>query len=327
MSVPLTLAFALAFLVSWGLIRLLMPLFLGYALARPNGRSSHRTPIPQGGGAGVVVGALLIGLPVSSIAGQTQPADVALVVATLLMGMLGAWDDIRPLGWRFRLAAQAGLIGGLLFALPESLRILPFLPMAVERGLALFLGLWFVNLTNFMDGIDGILVIGFAPMAAAIGFGFFGLVAPEPFAMAFCGALLGFLMMNRPPARIFAGDLGALSIGLIAAYLLFLVASRASLAAAILLPLYFVSDTTVTLLLRAANGERLTVAHRRHAYQCAFDAGMPITQILGEVLALNVVLAGFAAAALVWPGLAWGFVLAGLGLTGLLLWRQRHWKG
>jgi UDP-N-acetylmuramyl pentapeptide phosphotransferase/UDP-N-acetylglucosamine-1-phosphate transferase len=144
--------------------------------------------------------------------------------------------------------------------------------------------------------------------------------------MAFCGALLGFLMMNRPPARIFAGDLGSLSIGLIAAYLLFIVACRVSLPAAILLPLYFVGDATVTLLLRASKGETLTVAHRRHAYQTAFDAGMPITRILGEVLGLNVVLAGLAAAALVWPHVAWGILAGGAVLTGLLLWRFRHWK-
>lgn len=320
------LAFMLAFVVSWGLIRLLMPLFLAYALARPNGRSSHKSPVPQGGGAGVIVGTLLVGLPVSSMASVSPPANEALAVAAILMGVLGAWDDIRPLGWRFRLAAQALMIGGLLFLLPESLRVLPFFPLVVERALALILGLWFVNLTNFMDGIDGLLVVGLAPMAAAIGFGFFGLVAPDPFAMAFCGGLLGFLMMNRPPARIFAGDLGALAIGLIAAYLLFLVASRVSLAAAILLPLYFVGDATVTLLLRALNGEPLTVAHRRHAYQRAFDAGMPNTRILGEVLVLNVVLAGLATAALVWPDRVWGPLVAGLALTGLLLWRLRHWK-
>jgi len=321
------LAFALAFVMSWGLIRLLMPLFLAYALARPNGRSSHKVPVPQGGGAGVILGTLLAGLPVASMAGMSPPANEALALLALLMGILGAWDDIRPLGWRFRLASQALIIGALLFLLPENLQVLPFLPLVVERALALVLGLWFVNLTNFMDGIDGLLVIGLAPMAAAIGLGFFGLVPPEPVAMAFCGALLGFLMMNRPPARIFAGDLGALSIGLIAAYLLFLVASRTSLAAAILLPLYFVGDATVTLLLRALKGETLTVAHRRHAYQSAFDAGMPITRILGEVLGLNIVLAGLAAATLVWPNIAGGLLVMGLVLTGLLLWRLRHWKG
>lgn len=320
------LAFMLAFVVSWGLIRLLMPLFLAYALARPNGRSSHKVPVPQGGGAGVILGTLLVGLPVASMAGLSPPANEALAVMALGMAILGAWDDIRPLGWRFRLAAQALIIGGLLFLLPENLRILPFLPLVFERAIALILGLWFVNLTNFMDGIDGLLVIGLAPMAATIGFGFFGIVPPEPAAMAFCGALLGFLMMNRPPARIFAGDLGSLSIGLIAAYWLFLVACRVSLPAAILLPLYFVGDATVTLFLRALKGETLTVAHRRHAYQAAFDAGMPITRLLGEVLGLNVVLAGLATAAVVWPDIGWGMLLGGVALTGLLLWRLRHWK-
>lgn len=321
------LAFMLAFMVSWGAISLLMPLFRAYALARPNGRSSHKTPVPQGGGAGVLAGALLVGLPLASMAAQSPPSNGVLVLVVLLMALLGAWDDIRPLSWRFRIVAQAILIGILLYSLPADLRIFLDIPLEIERAIALFLGLWFVNLTNFMDGIDGILVTGLGPMIAAVGFGFFGLVPVDLFAMALLGGLLGFLMMNRPPARIIAGDLGSLAIGLIAAYLLFLVASRFSLIAALLLPMYHVTDATSTLLMRAWRGEKLAMAHRSHAYQRAFDAGMPVTHILFEVLLLNIVLVGLATAAIAWPAIGWLLLLTGLAFTSLLLWRQRHWQG
>lgn len=324
MSVPLMLTFMFAFLASWGVIRLLMPLFRAYALARPNGRSSHKVPVPQGGGAGVLAGVLLVGLPIASMAGQSPPANEALAVIVVLMALLGAWDDIRTLSWRFRIVAQAVMIGGLLVLLPDNLRIFPDIPIEIERALALFLGLWFVNLTNFIDGIDGILVISLAPMSAAIGFGFFGLLPFDLFAMAFCGGLLGFLMMNRPPARIMAGDLGSLAIGLIGAYLLFLVASRSSLVAALLLPMHAVTDATSTLLMRAWNREKLAMAHRAHAYQRAFDSGMPVSRILLEILLLNIILVGLATAAIVWPSSGWFLFLGGLTLTGLLLRRQRQ---
>lgn len=312
----------LAFGLSAMLGILLLPLFRRYALQRPNARSSHREPVPQGGGIAILLAAFAIWLALGTPG--TVPAAATLACAAL-MALLGAVDDLRPLSWRLRLAVQALLIAALLAACPAEWRILPDVPLLAERAVALLLGLWFVNLVNFMDGIDGILVTGLAPLCLAIGTGFLGLSAPEPLGLLLGAALLGFLVLNRPPAKVFAGDVGALAIGLLAALLLFRLASAVSLVAAIILPLYFVMDATSTLFARLFRGAHLATAHREHAYQRAFDRGVPALRIIIAVFTLNLLLIGLAAFAIILPG--WGAALAlmaAFGVTLFFLHRLRH---
>src|ERR1700749_3030711 len=87
-------------------------------------------------------------------------------------------------------------------------------------------------------------------------------------ALALLGAMIGFAPFNRPVARLFLGDVGSLPIGLLLGWLLILLANR-YLVAALLLPLYYVADATITLLRRFVEGEPVTQAHRSHFYQRA----------------------------------------------------------
>ena len=97
-------------------------------------------------------------------------------------------------------------------------------------------------------------------------------------AVALCGAMLGFAPFNKPVAKIFLGDVGSLPIGLLLFWLLLLLAGSGHLAAAMLLPLYYLADTTITLLRRLIAGEPVTQAHRKHFYQRALDGGgLPVT--------------------------------------------------
>lgn len=275
------------------LIRIAMPLLVRYAMARPNARSSHRVPTPQGGGGPVVLvaaAALLAAIP----AGLAAPGlfHGVLVVSALSLALVGAIDDIRPLPAGVRLALQGAAVGAVLVAAPVEWRLMPSLPVAAERALALVAGVWFVNLTNFMDGIDGITVSEMVPVSGTLGLYLASSAAPAGalLAAALCGALLGFLLFNRPPARVFLGDVGSLPIGLIVAALLFEAATRGGLVPALILPLYYLYDATETLVLRWRAGENLFEAHRRHAYQNAVDGGWSATRVDGHVLALNGVL-------------------------------------
>ena len=141
-------------------------------------------------------------------------------------------------------------------------------------------------------------------------------------AAALCGAMVGFAPFNKPIARVFLGDVGSLPIGLLLGWMLVLLAGRGHLAAAILLPLYYLADATVTLLRRIAKGEPITQAHRSHFYQQALDGGFSVYQIVGRVFGLNVVLAVLAA---VTTGasrqVAMMCLAAGFILVGLVLWR------
>jgi UDP-N-acetylmuramyl pentapeptide phosphotransferase/UDP-N-acetylglucosamine-1-phosphate transferase len=151
-----------------------------------------------------------------------------------------------------------------------------------------------------MDGIDLITVAEVVPVTAALAaFGWSGaLPADAAFtALALCGATLGFAPFNRPVARLFLGDVGSLPIGLLMGWLLILLAEN-HVAAALLLPLYYLADATITLLRRLARGERVTQAHRSHFYQQAVDNGHTVRAVVASIFALNIVLALLAAVTL-----------------------------
>jgi UDP-N-acetylmuramyl pentapeptide phosphotransferase/UDP-N-acetylglucosamine-1-phosphate transferase len=188
---------------------------------------------------------------------------------------------------------QAIAAGIVIASLPSDFHIISVLPWWAERTILLFACLWFVNLTNFMDGIDWMTVAEFVPMA--IGLVLIGWLEALPLhgavvALALCGALIGFAPFNRPVARIFLGDVGSLPIGLLFAWLLLLVAGSGHIAAALILPLYYLADATITLLRRMANSERFWQAHRTHFYQRAMDRGWSVPEIVAHVFAVNAVL-------------------------------------
>ena len=120
-------------------------------------------------------------------------------------------------------------------------------------------------------------------------------------AAALCGAMLGFAPFNRPVATIFLGDVGSLPIGLLLGWCLLQLAYHQQFAAALLLPLYYLLDATTTLLRRLVNREPFWAAHRSHFYQRATDNGFTVSQVVGEVFALNIGLAALAAGSIMAP--------------------------
>jgi UDP-N-acetylmuramyl pentapeptide phosphotransferase/UDP-N-acetylglucosamine-1-phosphate transferase len=267
------------------------PLFRAYATARPNARSSHKAPVPQGGGAPVMLGAGMAAM-MAVVTGATGGAIWlgAVAVAILMLAATGALDDIRPMPVIPRLAMQFGAVALIVFAAPLGWRIFGGgFPWPLERLLLVLAGVWFVNLTNFIDGIDGITLAGFMPLAAVA-----ALMPPDAIspagrllACAFLGGLAGFVVFNWHPARLFLGDVGSLPIGALGGALVMDMAAHGAIAAAVIVPLYHFADATLTLLTRLRRGERVWEAHRQHAYQRAVDGGWSQTKVTGAVLALN----------------------------------------
>ena len=305
------------------LIIALKPLLIRYALARPNARSSHKAPTPQGGGIAVLAATLFIAG--SAAVGIALPfwEFVIVVAAAVAFAVIGTADDIRPLPVRLRLAMQFIVVGAVVSQ--SDIRLFPgTVPHILEWSFLIFGGVWFVNLVNFMDGLDWISVAEMVPITAFIaGLGLVGVVPMwiAVFAAALCGALLGFAPFNKPVAKLFLGDVGSLSIGLLVGWMLLQLAGAGALAAAILLPLYYLMDATITLLRRLARREKVWEAHRSHFYQQATNNGFSVMSVSAHVFGLNLVLAGLAAMTLIWPSgavqiaaLALGAVLVGLVL-------------
>jgi UDP-N-acetylmuramyl pentapeptide phosphotransferase/UDP-N-acetylglucosamine-1-phosphate transferase len=149
-------------------------------------------------------------------------------------------------------------------------------------------------------------------------------------ALALAGATIGFAWFNRPVARLFLGDVGSLPIGLILGWLLLMVAGGGHLIAAIVVPLYYLTDATLTLARRLIRRERIFRAHRSHFYQRAIDRGFGVYAVVGRVFAVNLVLGALAVLTVIRPGgLSDAAALGGgAALVAWLLWtfaRAKTW--
>jgi len=316
-------ALAVAAALSATCIKAIHPLLIRYALARPNARSSHKVPTPQGAGIAVIAVALLVaGCAIALLPASAPPALWVLFGATIVIAAIGAIDDLRPMPVAPRLLLQAICIAAILFAIPTAIQIVPGIPLWIERTVLLLAALWFVNLVNFMDGLDWITVAEVIPITVALVLiGLSGEVSTSTalIAAALCGGMLGFAPFNRPVAKMFLGDVGSLPIGLLLAWCFLQLAYAHHMTAAILLPLYYLADATVTLLRRLAKREPIWLAHRSHFYQRATDNGFAVIEVVRTVFILNIGLAALACLSIYLKSGAADAILLMLGAVAVAL--------
>ena len=226
------------------------------------------------------------------------------------------------MSWRF--LGQALAAAALVLSLPEGFQLFPgLMPLPLERALIAVGIVWFINAVNFLDGLDWMTVVQVVPIALAIAI-LNGLGAVPAtiavLALALLGATLGFAVFNKHPAQIFLGDAGSLPIGLCLAFMLIFVA-KTHLAAALILALYTMADSTITLVRRIRAKEPILSAHRTHFYQRGVAAGLSVPQVTARVLLLQILLAVLAIATVLFPTLPAALLCVGLGVlaTALLL--------
>lgn len=284
-----------------GLSRLLPREFLAAAVTS---RSNHAGPARQIGGLASAPAAICA-IALAALAGSVDaPFAIGAGAAAVLLALLGFIDDRNELGAGAKLSGQfVAAILLVCFLGPEH-RVLPdMVPLAMERALLTIALVWWVNMTNFMDGLDLMVVAGIGvPHAVLALAGAAGLVdaAPAMLSAAVAGALLGFAPFNIPPARIFLGDSGSLALGLLSGAVVLLLAVRSPWAA--LLPFaFFLADSVSTIVLRSLRGDDILAAHSTHAYQVVRRAGRRVPSIVAEVAAIST-----AASILAIIGLRWG---------------------
>ena len=296
-------------------------------LDRPNARSSHTNPTPRGGGIALIL-ASLAGVAAAVAAKLTEPRDaLTVVIGIVVLGTIGAIDDMRSVGAVTRLVTHVGVAAWTLYMFNG----LPFLyvgSITVPLGAAGYvlgvLGIvWSINLFNFMDGIDGLagsqsaLILGAGGLLllwrGETSFGTISLVV--------AASAAGFLVWNWPPAKIFMGDAGSGVIGFVVAAIAIGSENRRSvplLAFAIISGL-FVADATITLVRRVARGEHPADAHREHAYQRLTRMWGSHRSVSAASVAVTLLLALIAAVATTIPSLLLPSLFAALLLVGALL--------
>jgi Fuc2NAc and GlcNAc transferase len=243
-------------------------------LDKPNSRSSHAQPTPRGGGLAIVATTLVGTWLITARGGLEISAAAAICLGGLGVALVGYLDDRRGLSPLFRMMVHILATVSALWMLDWSHDLgamFPLLHGSIAVAIIALAVVWSINLYNFMDGIDGLAASQATFVAAASAL--FALISSDHTIAALlllsAGASLGFLFWNRPPAKIFMGDVGSGFLGfwLAALALLLDLENSVNIWTSVALSSVFVSDATTTLLRRAFRGQRWYEAHRSHAYQ------------------------------------------------------------
>ena len=296
-------------------------------LAHPDRRSSHILPTPHGGGI-AVVGVTSLGWIAIGALGIGDWSSLATVLAAALVLAIVSWfDDVGSLPVTPRFVSQVVAITIVMLLAPMETLTHGLLPLPFDRLLSGILWIWFINLFNFMDGIDGIagvetlcLCLGVIGVASIANSGE-NLILPATILGA---AMVGFLPWNWHRATLFLGDVGSVPVGFMLGWFLLQLAGHGQWAAALVLPSYYIADATLTLFGRAIRGEVFWKPHRGHFYQRAVAGGLSHGQASKAVAAAGMWLLGCAFLSAISHTLVLFSLLgATLGVASLLWYFQR----
>ena len=256
----------LAAACSWLVLRALIPQLRLHLLDQPNARSSHQIPTPRGGGLAFVLVAVAASL--CAIASSSWKAAAVLPLLGMPLALVGFLDDRQglPTGIRYGVQLATGLALILFSPLPLPWLALPPLLIAATAV---------INYTNFMDGLDG-LVAGC--MALALAAACLQLSAPLPL-WSLVGALLGFLLWNWSPAKVFMGDVGSTFLGAVFAGVVLQARSWPEALSLLLVATPLLADACLCVPRRLFAGQPVFQAHRLHLFQRLHQAGWSHAQV------------------------------------------------
>lgn len=258
------MAALLTALLTWALI----PLLRRRLLDRPNARSSHATPTPRGGGLAFV----LVATGLAAASGAWVPG------LCLPLALVGLLDDRHDLPAGLRYGVQALTAAALVGLAPQPLAWWLW-PLALVAVTAV------INFVNFTDGLDG-LVAGCLAVLLAVA----AVQLQAGWLWAVVGALLGFLVWNWSPARVFMGDVGSTWLGAIYAAAVLLAPTASALLGLLLVGFPLLGDACSCVLRRLQAGQPIVQAHRLHLYQRLHRAGWSHSQVSGLYVGSTAVL-------------------------------------
>jgi Fuc2NAc and GlcNAc transferase len=308
------LAFVFAAASCWTVLRALLPSLRRRLMDQPNARSCHLQPTPRGGGLAFVLVASLASALALLLSSGSVSKPLPLVLASLLvlpLALVGFLDDRYnlPVSWRFSVQLTTALV--LICDSPllaPSFSLVPLLVLLISVTTV-------INFTNFMDGLDGLVAgcMAVAMVTAAI-----QLVAPWSI-WALVGSLVGFLIWNWSPAKVFMGDVGSTFLGAMYAALVLQASTWSQALGLLLLATPLLGDACSCVIRRLIVGQRVFEAHRLHLFQRLHQAGWPHARVSSVYISATSVLA----IALLWGGLLWVIILAALELL-IGIWLDKY---
>jgi Fuc2NAc and GlcNAc transferase len=260
----------------------------------PISRSAHVSPTPVGGGVSIA-SITLVSICIFFYNGKIPVNEFLALCGAALVAGIGLFDDIKQLNIRWRLPAQLIAATWSVWWLGNT----PSIDIAMFtlsnrftlNVLAILALLWLLNLYNFMDGIDG---LAGSELVFVNLFALMFVISDSDEVVMLIAAVLsasgaGFLFWNLPPAKIFMGDVGSGFAGFMAGVMALLSMHHGTLTVWtwLLLLGVFITDATVTLVIRLRNGEKWYEAHNSHAYQNAARRYKSHGKVTITVLAIN----------------------------------------
>ncbi len=282
----------------------------------PNERSSHATPTPHGGGIAIAV-TWFAGIGYLFVVDRIEADLFYALMVGVVIALVSYLDDLHELNPKLRFMVQLFVaLVGLWFL--GGLKVLDFGLFTIENSIitnaiAVVAIIWFINLYNFLDGIDGY-AGGEALFLGAAGY----LLLGDAHFLVLIASVLGFLIWNWHKAKIFMGDVGSTLLGYnIAIFAVYYQNNGTSILIWLILFGLFWFDATLTLYRRYKNREQLSQAHRKHAYQRLTQSGWSHSRVVVYSMAVNLALFLFAWMAMENPSLE--LILFGASVVFLYL--------
>lgn len=280
----LVLIFIFSIILSYFFLKISLPILRRKIIDKPNKRSSHSLPTPSGGGLSFV----LVGTTFSIIMGNYIP------LISLPLAIVGLIDDSSKIKRSFRYIAQLLTIIFMLIIFPEifilfslssKILLIPSLLFVILFGTAV------INFFNFMDGMDGLLA---GNMIVIFTMGAF-LVSRTYFPIV--GALIGFIILNWHPAKVFMGDTGSTFLGAIFFGLILSTGDIEFFIKFILISSPILLDAFVCVIRRFLKKQNIFEPHKLHLYQRLNQNGwshssVSLLYISGTLLIASTILLG-----------------------------------
>jgi Fuc2NAc and GlcNAc transferase len=256
----------------------------------PNSRSSHAVSTPRGGGTAIAI-TWFLALLYLFLKKEINPALFFALLCGLPISAISLVDDIITVSPEVRLFVQVTsaalavyFLGGI-----NSIDIgFSNLSVPVVFSILAILGIvWFTNLFNFLDGIDGYISVEviFICLAAYILLG-------SKLPLFLGSAVAGFILWNWQPAKIFMGDVGStllgFTIGVFAIY--YQNINQSSIIIWLMLSSLFWFDASITLFRRLKTHEKLSKPHKKHAYQRIVQFGFTHQRTVISAIVINCVI-------------------------------------
>ena len=271
----------------------------------PAERSNHTTPTPKGAGLIIIPIVVISTIIFFYLKEKTHYEWISILFLCFFLGIVSFIDDLKNLTVKSRLLSQIFIVSLSLLIYFESISSdLVSLPVVYEKYLPLITTLlffffliswmWIINLYNFMDGIDGLTALQVCTVAICVNFlSIFGYINEEYqiFSLILFSVYFAFYKFNKFPAKIFMGDVGSIPSG----YLIGFIMISCFLTNGVLLPLiivnmYYILDSTSTLLIRIVQKKNILKAHSDHFYQKMIRKGYQHSFVIKYIFGLNTIL-------------------------------------